>query len=404
MIFLIVECKVLDVGVHTLARCALDLQRGHGARHKAILGIVFAVTAGERATVDVHSRRVPAICPTEQRLVAHHGAQFLGQIGIPGLGQHHDAGERLTGATIEPSISRIGIRLERLVYRTDVVHSITGEVDELVVVVFGELVKNLVPLLVVVIKASHIRDFEAILRTENRGIVDGFATYIRAGVIAFQLVDKSRIGGFLPRAGGVVAILIRAIDFIAPRADFVGCFTVMLRESTGPVGTSQVGDIGIGCRIEQVGDGFAGFGIGGKCGGVHVLIVRRPAGPHCGIARLGHAIRHGLAFVGKDVIDGFIGIGGSRETVLARIENVGFRSGVVIGLELILSEGYGNGFAVTGFKLTGFGISDKIHRGLFHRVLLVIVSVRSLRIQFHNVLAGHSTGIGHGNSGSEAIV
>ena len=101
--------------------------------------------------MNVHGRCIPAVRAAEQRLIAHHHAKILSQRGIPSLCKHHDAGERLAGTAIEPAGRRIGVGLERLLHRFDVVHAITREVYELVVVVLSELVQKLVPLLVVVI-------------------------------------------------------------------------------------------------------------------------------------------------------------------------------------------------------------------------------------------------------------
>lgn len=55
-------------------------------------------------------------------------------------------GEGLAGASVHPTGGRISIGLERLVHGFDVVHAVAGEGDELVVIVLGELVKDLVPL------------------------------------------------------------------------------------------------------------------------------------------------------------------------------------------------------------------------------------------------------------------
>ena len=146
MVLLVVKGEVLDVAVNALGGRAFDLEGSHGPGHVAILGIVFAVTSGEWGPVDVHSWSVPAIRAAQQSLVAHHLAEVLRQLGVPGLGEHHDAWEGLAGASVHPTGGRISIGLERLVHGFDVVHAVAGEVDELVVIVLGELVKDLVPL------------------------------------------------------------------------------------------------------------------------------------------------------------------------------------------------------------------------------------------------------------------
>lgn len=139
-------------------------------------------------------------------------------------------------------------------------YSEAGEVDELVVIVLGELVKDLVPLRVVISQSAHVGDLQPVLLAECRRIHDGVLVDGGAGVVSFKLFDEFGGSGLLPRAGRVITVGVLAINLIAPGIDLTGGFAVMLREGTSPIGTGQIGHFRIGSRIEQVGDGLAGGG------------------------------------------------------------------------------------------------------------------------------------------------
>ena len=131
-------------------------------------------------------------------------------------------------------------------------YSEAGEVDELVVIVLGELVKDLVPLRVVISQSAHVGDLQPVLLAECRRIHDGVLVDGGAGVVSFKLFDEFGGSGLLPRAGRVITVGVLAINLIASGIDLTGGFVVMLREGTSPIGTGQIGHFRIGSRIEQV--------------------------------------------------------------------------------------------------------------------------------------------------------
>ena len=114
-------------------------------------------------------------------------------------------------------------------------YSEAGEVDELGVIVLGELVKDLVPLRVVISQSAHVGDLQPVLLAECRRIHDGVLVDGGAGVVSFKLFDEFGGSGLLPCAGRVITVGVLAINLIAPGIDLTGGFAVMLREGTCPI-------------------------------------------------------------------------------------------------------------------------------------------------------------------------
>ena len=82
------------------------------------------------------------------------------------------------------------------------------------------------------------------------------------------------------------------------------------------------------------------------------------------------------------------------DIVITCVQNVGLGIDVVVGLQLFLVEGDRHGLACTGSQLRGLGVTDQFNGSLFHLVGLVIIGVRALCVDFHNVLACNRTGVG----------
>ena len=90
---LIVQGKVLDVGVHALTAHALHHGSAHLAGQQAVLAVILEVTAGEGGAVDVHAGGVQTHHMVCGGLGAKGGAKALGKVGVP-AGTHDDlAGE-----------------------------------------------------------------------------------------------------------------------------------------------------------------------------------------------------------------------------------------------------------------------------------------------------------------------
>ena len=91
--FLIVQGKVLDVGVHALTVHALHHGSAHFAGQQAVLAVILEVTAGEWGAVDVHAGGIQTHHMVCSGFGTKGGAKALGKVGVP-AGTHNDlAGE-----------------------------------------------------------------------------------------------------------------------------------------------------------------------------------------------------------------------------------------------------------------------------------------------------------------------
>src|SRR5699024_9689537 len=139
-------------------------------------------------------------------------------------------------------------------------------------------------------------------------------------------------------------------------ADLVADFPIGGGPGADPVLTGQVLQAAVGI-IKQIGDGHTGGGIVGVGGGVHSAVGRGVGVDQGGVALGGHAVLHRLALDGQNVDDGVMGVLGGGDVVIARIQDVGLGSGVVVGLELFLVKGHGDRFGSAGRQFRGLGIA-----------------------------------------------
>ncbi len=88
---LVIQGKVLDVGVDPLALGAGHCSGSDLTTQNAVLGVVFKVTATEGGTVGVHGWGIPTGDAHLTGHLANPVAKSLSQIHIPGGGDHHGA-------------------------------------------------------------------------------------------------------------------------------------------------------------------------------------------------------------------------------------------------------------------------------------------------------------------------
>ena len=93
LVLLIVESKVFHIRLHAVLARAGGFAEGHDAGKYRVFGIVFKVTTGESAAMDVHGRTVPAGDTQLLPLSADQFSAKFRQLLIPGGGDHDRAGE-----------------------------------------------------------------------------------------------------------------------------------------------------------------------------------------------------------------------------------------------------------------------------------------------------------------------
>lgn len=86
---LIVENKVLDIGIDSIAGTAVHHGGRHGAAQHAILGIILKITAAEGVAAGVRARAVPASDLAIGKLRTQRLAGAVGKLGVPGLADQH---------------------------------------------------------------------------------------------------------------------------------------------------------------------------------------------------------------------------------------------------------------------------------------------------------------------------
>ena len=85
------------------------------------------------------------------------------------------------------------------------------------------------------------------------------------------------------------------------------------------------------------------------------------------------------------------------KVVVTCIQNVGFCPRAVIAGKVLHVHGNFHGLRGTGFQRVGLAKAHQLHSGFFHAVLLVVVGIRRLCIDLHNVFACHIARVGNGS-------
>ena len=351
----------------------------------------------------VDCRCIPAIDIQIVGLVANVLAVVSGQIIVVGLGQNDDAAvgdvhaENKVAACIKTIVQQTGCRVtvccSRLVHGFDGCRTIAGLGDQGLVIAGGQLVEQVVPLGVVVIQTTHIDQAEAVVLAVDKLIGQGRRIGGVQGIEGIQLCQILAADGLIVSIGSGVAVCIGAVDGVAPSADLVADLAIGGRPGAGPVVAGQILEAAV-CLIQLVGDLHAGGGVVLIGRGIHGAVGRGIGRHKPGVAIGGHAVCHGLALGREDVVDRFVCILSCGDVVVTGIQDVGLGVSVVVGLQLFLVEGDRHGLACTGSQLRGLGVTDQFNGSFFHLVGLVVIGVRALCVDFHNVLACNRTGVG----------
>ena len=180
-----------------------------------------------------------------------------------------------------------------------------------------------------------------------------------------------------------------------------------------PVATGEVGDLLIlsslveikVCVIKLVGNGVA-------CGRYRIglVIVLVDSLSVCkGVVTLGLVavlvnyliivnVKRAVASLCLDnVVERIVRVLTNCKIVVACLEDVGSHIVRVVGLELVIVNNNGVVLALTGLKNVGLGVTNKLYRGLFNIILLVILGIGLLEIDLNGCLTCHKTCVGNGN-------
>ena len=84
---LVVEDKVLDIGIDTLFRSGIDHIGGDVAAQNAVLSVILEIPSGKGGAMGVHSGAVPTVDFTVRKLLGHGRTHPIGQLLVPGLTQ-----------------------------------------------------------------------------------------------------------------------------------------------------------------------------------------------------------------------------------------------------------------------------------------------------------------------------
>ena len=98
-----------------------------------------------------------------------------------------------------------------------------------------------------------------------------------------------------------------------------------------------------------------------------------------------------------------MGVGGSRQVVVPRLQNVGARAVGVKDLHGTLVHINLDGLAFAGLQNIRLGKADQLHRRFFNAVGTVIFRIRVLQIRLHNLLARSLSGVRDGDIQRKAV-
>ena len=365
---------MLQVAVHALLHGAGHLAGCHLAGQEAVLGVVLVVAAGEGGAVGVHGGGVPAVEAVVQALLTHHLAHLIGQLLIPGGGQHLFGGEAqahgVSAGSAHPGGPAHGA---------------------------------------VVVQGSRLAD-----REHLGGVVAGVGQHV--GHLAHvQLVQQQ-----VP--AGVVIVLAPQVDEGQAVGDAGGGHLVGIHQAALHIAQS-----GVGVLVKhglQVGlDGLLGLHVGGGGGGgegvgevgtghvqgrplhrgvgEHVghLVELVDSGHHVGGALVVPVVDHLLQALGEypaavalGQLSPAVGVVAEVEGVVALVQHVAALALIVIGGQRLGGHGEGQGLGGAGLQLLGLAEGHQHHLGLLHAA----IGVGGLGVDLHHLTAGAgAAGVGH---------
>ena len=341
---------MLHVGVNAVVLRTLDSICRNVSGEDRILGIILEVTSCKSSSVVVHSRSIPA---GDIHLVCHLAdalAEFVSQILVPGR-RNGDADRETDGAyacevVVDGSRAVAVVRadLADAVYR---IRLISAQGDHGVHVIEGHLVHQLIPLGIVLLKTAHVDQLEAVgsagrdrCRIRIFVCCGRFCRQIVADVVESSLC----IGGHLR----------------ARRCSGCGCIVGEL------VCTGQISDIA--CRVVK---------LVGRCDQVASALILAVVGLCC-----------------RDLVDlGIqlgVRVGVDGDLIIARLEDIALGVLVIIRHQLFFADRNIYGLCRAGLEHSGLLELHEVCACLLNAA----VCVRRIGVNFNNIFAGHSTGVG----------
>ena len=357
---LVVRREVLDVGIHAPLRRTVDLAGGEQTGQHRIFGVVLEVATGERTAVQVHGRAVPAVIVRVGELLPHCRADFRRDFLAPRLRHQHFSGilrAGRTGDVVGQTGRAVAVRRCHLADGFNRRSFPAAGVDQRLHVVDGQLVKQQLPLFVVVVLAREVSKRQAVLRAGR-------------GHHVVRIVIRSRV--VLDRGDGaddldvVLGQLVFAVSGGGNRFLIVGEMIL--------AGERRV----VARHIAELVDGG-------------LLVGRTPVDAviHVAVKGEGLAVQHGMR------------VGAHGHGVFARFEDVAavFRLDAlgIVGCHIFQRHGERHRLGRAGLKHLGFLEVNQVDGCL----LDAAIGVRRRVVEFHRVLARdiarvrHLDGHGH---------
>ena len=353
---LIVEGEVLHVGVYAVLLSAQDGVGSHVAAQHAVLGVVLEVTAGESGTVGVHSGSVPA---GHAHLVGHLAdvlTEGVGQIHVPGGGDHHSGGEAdgaLAGEVVVDGGRAVAVDGLNLADAVDGGGLVAADGDEGVHLSHGQLIQQGIPLGIVIVHAAQVLQLQAVLGAGGGHHVVGIIELV--GVVVAVVVEGGLgllIHGEVGGSGGSLVVVGKA------------------------VGAAEVGHVALS-EGELVGSGHSVGGAGA------VVAVGDGGGNIVGLGS-----------------DDVVGVGVDGDGVVAGLQHVSAGTVGVIGSHILHVEGNGQSLGSAGLQHVGLVEGDEVGAGLLNAA----VGVGGIVVDLDHVLAGHIAGVGDGDVEGDGAV
>ena len=233
-----------------------------------------------------------------------------------------------------------------------------------------ELIQELVPgLIIVIIHIDHVGEFQAIVGPLRKVVHAGGIGRLLIIVVGngiHHLLASIQLDLFRPGALPVVA-------------GHVGVLVAIV--------VVQVGIVkGIGHLVTSLRGNAVGLGI-------HGLLV--PGVGLGSVAVSGHAVGSGVSLGCQNVVQRIVGITADGQVVVACAEDVGLGTVGVVTSKEVAADRDLQRLACTGLQQIRLIVVHQLDGRFFHLILLLVITIRSLCVDFHNMFTGHVTGVGH---------